>query len=271
MIGLRGLHLGNIARSPAESVRPDLWPDNAWVPVLGCTGGVLVDLVSGAGSQIIAKAGTTHLWSTFGLYTTNEQWVGIGPVFEAGKEISVIASVRPTSSQPGSDAGFVSAVTSLSVYQFTIATNAIGTGLAFYTRDTSTGTTGTRNNDLSVPNTLSTTADNVVAAVYSVSRAEKSLWNNGKMVGLTTTSIDPITTGHSGTWIANSGGYSEGYGYFGWVGAVLIYRKMALTNNQVIDLSADPLLPFRRRVPVFCSVPSGGGIVETPAAMMMAL
>ena len=35
MIELRGLHLGNIARSPAESVRPDLWPDHAWVPALG--------------------------------------------------------------------------------------------------------------------------------------------------------------------------------------------------------------------------------------------
>lgn len=52
--------------------------------------------------------------------------------------------------------------------------------------------------------------------------------------------------------------------------SVLVYGR-ALTTSQILDLAADPLLPFRRRQPVFYSVPSGDGSIETPSAMMMGL
>lgn len=49
--------------------------------------------------------------------------------------------------------------------------------------------------------------------------------------------------------------------------SVLVYGR-ALTAGEVFSLAADPILPFRRRQPVYYSVPSGGGTARNLIAAL---
>jgi len=69
------------------------------------------------------------------------------------------------------------------------------TQTAFYTRDTSTGNNGTRNNDVAY--TMGTGAWHHVAARYSVSDGRKSVYKDGIEVAYSTTSVDALNSSNT--------------------------------------------------------------------------
>lgn len=66
----------------------------------------------------------------------------------------------------------------------------------WYTRDSSTGETGARNNDLNI-NYVSPNTWTYITAVYSVSSSIKAFYVNGSLSSSTSTSIDTLTTGRN--------------------------------------------------------------------------
>jgi len=132
---------------------------------------------------------------------------------------------------------------------------------AYYTRDSSTGTTGSRNNDLTLP-ALSTGQWTHIAATYSTTAGEKELYVDGVLEASSTTSIDTLTSTRDGVGI----GYAcDGNNFDGLVDDVRLYNtalnltELALLaektlytltvnsgsgdgdygSSQVIDISAD--------------------------------
>ena len=95
-------------------------------------------------------------------------------------------------------------------WQFTITQNK------FYTRDTSTGTTGTRNNDLAWTTTPATGSWHHIAFWYSVSNNAKKLFLNGAQDASTSVSIDQLTSVRN-TSSPRIGYASDGTNYSGYL------------------------------------------------------
>ena len=270
MIELRGLHLGNIASSPAESVRPDLWPDHAWVPALGCTGGVLYDLCGGVDADcIIGSTVGGSSWTTLGLGGLcggRVLPVGGGPSVLEGREITVFSAFTPRS-LPSEKLVWSGALNSYWGNSMSI----LSTGACrWYTRDTSTGGTGARNNDITTGTGLVTTDQPVVlAGTYSVSAGRKTIYVNGISRATTTISIDDLTIGQNVVWLWGDTFYIiDSISAMEGDKSALLVAKRVLSPIQIHDLTADPLLPFRRRQPVYYSVPSGGGTARSLIAAL---
>ena len=270
MIELRGLHLGNIARSPAESVRPDLWPDHAWVPALGCTGGALYDLCGGR-----VGANSAGLWLTRGLYLDTDLSVtynraslsdGLGAMLGADP-FTVLVSYTPLRAFSGRDVCVLGAwnknndsnnqvllgsnfrTTSEDFYPYFMVRIGTSEYTVYHTPKYTVGKRmvigGIRNGTV-----ISLARDGVIVA------------DAGCAAGAINTSNLPTVFGG----IALGQNYNTNAIYH----AVSIHLR-ALAADEIAELSAAPLLPFCRRQQVFYSVPSGGGSAETPAAMMMGL
>lgn len=244
MIELRGLHLGNIARSPAESVRPDLWPDHAWVPALGCTGGVLYDLCGGKHGSITEYASWGHLDGVLALVSPSSEYLRAPVVISGegalwGAQGSMFLSLHHTTpTNSASPIGWVPPKSSRG-------------GIVLH------GTTEIRvydeggHHDLDWDNLGMPAGAHDLAIVRSVS-TPWAAWLDGAI------DTDPDTP--IGTFDVQITKLLGGYNSF--VGAVYcahIYSNRPLMPAQVLDFTADPLLPFRRRQPVYYSVPSGGG------------
>jgi len=140
-------------------------------------------------------------------------------------------------------------------WQFTIREDK------WYTRDSSTGTSGSRNNDVSLPN-ISTGQWSHLAFVYSVNGGKKEIYLDGVKQGSSTTSIDAITSSRTDVRV---GWPSDGAYYDGMIDDMRLYSKaLSLTEiallaektvytltvnsgsgdgsyceDQVIDISAD--------------------------------
>jgi len=98
----------------------------------------------------------------------------------------------------------------------------------WYTRDASTGTMGSRDNDISVP-TLSAGQWHHLAFVYSVSEGVKAIYLDGEPCGSTGTSIDQLTSGRSG---ARLGYPCDGDYYDGLIDDVRFYSR-ALSETEI--------------------------------------
>jgi len=131
----------------------------------------------------------------------------------------------------------------------------------WYTRDASTGPTGSRDNDLSLP-AVPLGQWHHLAFVYSVSRSTKAIYLDGVLAASTSTSVDTLTTSRNGARI----GYPCDGNYFdGLIDDVLFYRRALSTEEigllagrlhrltvhsgggdglyeagQVVDVAADP-------------------------------
>ena len=254
MIELRGLHLGNIARSPAESVRPDLWPDHAWVPVLGCTGGVLYDLCGGMDGTIYGCS-----WGPGYL-----DWVSTGDMVVTGARtgegsLSVHLDIDVRSN--GISETMYSRMYDASA---TVQTNGARFNVETFSSGVFTAGPYISNKQIAVADL----AGSSMGAVYNrriVGVTDASMYSGGKeravVSGSAATYVDgAIVIGNRITADRTADMRLR---------AMLVYRR-PLPSASMATLHADPLLPFRRRQPTYYSVPSGGN-TETPAAMMMAL
>jgi hypothetical protein len=111
-------------------------------------------------------------------------------------------------------------------WQFTIREDE------FMTRDSSTGTTGSRNNDLTMPS-VSTGTWHHLAVVYSVSAGKKEIWYDGAISDTSDTSIDTLTSDRDGVGI----GYAcDGDYYDGLIDDVRLYSR-ALNSTEIALLA----------------------------------
>ena len=113
-------------------------------------------------------------------------------------------------------------------WQFTIREDE------FITRDTSTGTTGSRGNDLVMP-TVGTGAWHHLAFVYSVSEGTKEIWYDGALSTTTDISIDTLTSSRDGARI----GYPcDGDYYDGLIDDVRLYSR-ALNSTEIAEIAEE--------------------------------
>lgn len=107
-------------------------------------------------------------------------------------------------------------------WQFTVRTDN------WYTRDTSTGTTGSRNNDLSLP-TLTTGEWHHLAFVYSVSQSLKAIYLDGELHNSINTSIDTLTSERAS---ARLGHTFDGTRFDGKLDEIRLHRR-ALSPEEI--------------------------------------
>jgi len=106
----------------------------------------------------------------------------------------------------------------------------------WFTRDTSTGTTGSRNNDLAMP-TVSTGSWHHLAFVHSDSGDDKEIWYDGELYSSTSTSVDMLTSDRDGARI----GYPcDGTYYDGLIDDVRLYSR-ALSQTEIALLAEETL------------------------------
>lgn len=240
------LHYGNIARSAGESVAPELWPDHAWVPALGCTGGSMPGF---GGIKIYSSSAATNWsWGPKSLNFINSgnvnAWTTGGHILPVGlSRFTVISSLMYTSiglrwwfSQIAStDAcGSASWIDTLGRLNVGVwgpkAQSAAGTVVA------------------NEPTILAMTRNGTAVAGYK----------NGVLVadGTSETSVEDtsaqFTLGerHSKTNTALS--------FCGEYYSCCTYNRV-LSPTSISYLSADPLLPFRRRRLRSWFLPAAGG------------
>jgi len=107
----------------------------------------------------------------------------------------------------------------------------------FLTRDTSTGTTGTRDNDLSMPTVPTTGSWHHLAFVYSVTGGTKTIYYDGEVYATTSSSVDTLTSDRDGAAI----GYpSDGNYYDGMIDDVRLYNR-ALSTTEIALLAEQTL------------------------------
>lgn len=106
---------------------------------------------------------------------------------------------------------------------------------AWYTRDTSTGTQGARNNDIfpSSGNPFSAGVWKYVSLVYSVAGGFKRYYINGSLLDSSTTSVDTTTTGERVPNVSKFGLPTDGTYFDGKLGSMAIYNR-ALTDAEVL-------------------------------------
>lgn len=116
-------------------------------------------------------------------------------------------------------------------WQFTIRQDQ------FITRDTSTGTTGSRDNDLSMPTVPTTGSWHHLAFVYSGTGGTKVIYYDGVVHATTSTSIDTLTSDRTGAAI----GYPcDGNYYDGMIDDVRLYNRV-LTTTEIAVLAEQTL------------------------------
>jgi len=106
----------------------------------------------------------------------------------------------------------------------------------WYTRDSSTGTTGSRDNDLSFP-ALSSGQWQHVAFVYSASGDNKAVYIDGEESTSTSTSVDTLTSDRDGEALS---ALSDGTYYDGLMDDVRLYSR-ALNSTEIAYLAEQTL------------------------------
>lgn len=241
-MGMQGLNWANRARTRSESVRPDLWPDHAWVPAMGCQGGVVIDL---CGPQRVNLGAST--WTATGVIAViNHGDIDIHP----GIDFSFMCWVSriPSAAEYATFGGLIQR-NSVGSYYYSVGEvgytlllrNLSGNmvcGLTFAT-STAAGNNATGVNSL---------IGKPLAAVATMGATAQKLFINGSFAHGYSSSLGAEFA--AGSFAANS--LHNGNA----IAAYATYRRL-LSDAESIAISNDPLIAFRRRVPVFYSVPSG--------------
>jgi len=107
---------------------------------------------------------------------------------------------------------------------------------AWYTRDNSTGSTGSRNNDLAMPS-VPTGQWHHLALVYSASADVKAIYYDGALHGSTDVSVDTLTSDRS---VVGIGFACDGQHFDGLMDDVRLYDR-ALGPTEIAALAAETL------------------------------
>jgi hypothetical protein len=146
--------------------------------------------LSGAGNNGTTFNGITFNSSNGGSLSFDgvDDYVQLPTAILAGlSEATVCAFIYPVSVDGGAIFSEGGSSTSVNRWQYNLTTSI------WWTRDTSTGGDGVRNNDLAV-NFLTPNAWNFVTAVYSVSGSIKRFYVNAVQRATTSVSVDQLTT-----------------------------------------------------------------------------
>jgi len=109
-------------------------------------------------------------------------------------------------------------------------------GYTWYTRDTSTGDTGGRNNDLvgiGDPGDVAYGVWHHLVAVYSVSNSDKRIYADGISIGNTSTSIDAFT--NTANTLSGLGNWPTSIYFNGTIDDVMIFNT-SLTGAQILEI-----------------------------------
>lgn len=236
------LDFGSIATNPTESVRPDLWPDYAYVPSIGIQGGTLRN-VAGYGLDGTMNGAT---WTNNGgiecsggdVIIPRLPLIGTGPFWFLGHfqqtNTSVVNSVfRPRYSDLNGDFGMY-----------------CGVGTTVYIRDAATS-------QVTVQALADDTARNCVAACRDRS-GYMHMWANGAYIGKSGAVADININGYidANFTIGSYQGYMHYFNGYIWNVQIGIGRDLSV--EQGIAITADPLLPFRRAPQVSYFVAAAG-------------
>ena len=238
------------ARSPGESVRPDLWPDHAWVPALGCQGGVLYDLCAPSHGTI-----TGATWTSQGLYFGNAKTDKV----ECGTPV---------------DFSILTQFTFLITYEVPSAVEIVATNGSAYNLNSFLVT----HNETSGRARFSTSP--VVSTRYTYTESA-SIYSDGETICLSGVWIagssnrlfingapdsgavvgsyyDTVGNGNGQWTLGKRAGTSTAYSFTRRLYNNLFWAR-ALSDVALCDVTSDPLLPFRRRQIQKYWVPSTGG------------
>ena len=224
------------ARSIGESAAPELWPNHAWIPALGNQGNVLFD-ATGNNNLVTLSGG--YSWGRGNVTFDGSTGIGTAkrPLSTSFTVIVDIVPLNLTDHKRILGCGSTGSVSDLKFeigrYQFE------GSGFTIYP-SSAAATIGKR----------------AVVAIQFQSAVLARLFLNGILL-LTDSTISAFTP--TVFYIArrsNTG--TDAYGNF-TLNSILAYNQI-LSPLQVLTLSRDPLLPFRRRsVTPYFFVPSSAG------------
>lgn len=231
------LSYDTIARSAAESVAPELWPDHAWVPALGATGGVLPDVAGGNHAVISGN----YSWGPG--YVDFVGGSATAPVPSVGKslEFTVMTDVHPVAS-PAAWCGLYCEKDGSNNNAFSVQRSASWPDIRLYVNTTSKDFFG---------------AFPLGVRAHLIGKKDTAncyLSQNGLPFVAQAFNTAITVTATATVLMAERGGI----GCAGKLYHTYVWRRL-LTDADASRLSADPLLPFRRRRLRSWFLPTAGG------------
>lgn len=237
---LANLSLSQIARNPSESVRPDLWPGFAYLPMMGRQGNMICDPVSLSHANLAVG---TPVWDADGLVFNGSQ------NFIANRPVE-IDTTRPWS--------FVFRMKTTSSSQKHVAT-------VYSVSSSGTLSVGVYSGSLRVLLRAQGTSLTNITSLYDAGAIADGLWHTciftldypaDNQVYIDGNPINPTNPTDRGAYSFTQPIH---IGRASWVGGLAaVYFLPYWVDNQIArDLHSDILLPFRRKLSVSFYVPVG--------------
>lgn len=235
------LALHEIARTPNHSVRPDLWPAYAWMPVLGCQGASVYDVV---GHQHGVLSGNPT-WDNNSIQFNGAGmvYVGLQRIFPTGGHpFTVSTRVRVASGQSGDGCCWTTDCSSLDD-AFLYAYRGLSSGRTrLFWRD--------QGGEIYVGSDIRGAGWCVLTMVYDGSTCKQYINGIYDTQGPAKGPTFAIEAGFAiGTGVGTGGGFpSIRFQLTGHLDFTHIWPRDLLAS-EVAEHARDPLLPFRRRQP----------------------
>lgn len=243
--------VNGLARSKGESIRPDLWADNLWCPVLGIQGNMLYDVAGGVNGTLVNMTGDVWLkdrYLSLNFAASNDRYINLGNsiLFSTWPALTLELIFRSGAAE-----------TQLIFENGTAAPNdsfyfdqESSTKFQFYCRNATYYRYA--------PSTINYVANTWYHIICTWSPAtDIYIYSSG--VDITGTRVGTVPTalqnGNSNLQIGARPGTTN-YDFTGLVAFARLYKKV-LTQSQILDLTADPFLPLRRKKIWSMYVPSG--------------
>lgn len=223
--------VNGFARSRGESVRPDLWFDNMWCPALGNQGAMLYDVAQRnnaalSGTYSYSAQGLALTGDNYGLTATKDisTWAGSFTLFATYK-----------SSGTGNQVFFINTDN----FNWGFYIGAIST--KFRLSVILTGAQKSLDSTAAVTDGLWHT----LAGTFDAVSGTMSIYVDGLAANTPATYSGTIrtTTADSSVLFAFSDQSLDTNGSIGMLG----FARLVLTPSQIMSLTADPLLPLRRK------------------------
>ena len=235
---LANMSLSQIARNPSESVRPDLWPGFAYLPMMGRQGSMIYDPVSQSHANLAAG---TPVWDADGLvFDGSQNFIANRPVeIDTTRPWSFVFRMKTTTSSDEKVVARVPSVSSSGSLAFGVLN---GNFRVLLRSDGSTNIKNHGHNSGAIADGLWHTC--IFTLDYP---AASQIYIDGNPINTTS----PIDRGaYSFTQPIHIGRSS-------WVGglAAVYFLPYWVDNQMARDFHSDILLPFRRKLSVSFYVP----------------